>query len=423
VAVPSYFIAIYSSGLEPAVRSRHLIAPVSYPVKPGGLLFEVDARYRQETLEKIDSFSLPALRIGGAFTRTAAVFAALLAPGTILPYGREKGFLASFPLRHLSLQEALPPGFLDTMHSWGIRTFGELSAVPSGELVARLGQGALKLQRAAAGEDEGLPETLPEVPVFREKREFEHPIESTEALLFPLGEMVESVCRRVSGSGKAVQGIELVLNAEDGGRDRKKTETSLPSRNSRLLASLLRLELETVALSSGITSIEMEAYPARARHLQYSLLEPETLAPEEKELTIAMAEKSWPESRVGVPAVLDSHVPDPGCSVEWRETRFFREKKARGGTAGDLEGKGNRSQASISMALRRERPPRPVSLREQDIVSCAGPWKYSGGWWSGEESLQSWSREEWDVELKSGELLRIFWHFGESRWYLEGVYD
>lgn len=423
MAAPSYFIAIYSSALDLAVKSRHLIAPLSYPVKPGGLIFEVEARYRQETLGRIDSFSFPDLKIGGAFTRTAAAFAALLAPGTILPYGREKGFLASFPLRHLSLQEELPPGFLETMHSWGIRSFGELSAVPPRELVARLGQGVLKLQRLAAGEDEGLPESLPEALVFREKRELECPVETTEALLFPLSEMVDSVCRRVAGSGNAVQGIELLLNAEDGGREKKKTETSLPSRNSRLLFSLLRLELETVSLSSGITSLELEAFPARPRHLQYSLLEPEVLAPEEKELTLAMAEKSWPESRVGIPAVSDSHAPDPGFSAGWRESGFLRGKVVRGGPAGDAAGGDGGSRPLLSLTLRRERPPRPVSLPEEDIVSCAGPWNYSGGWWNGEGSLQSWSREEWDVELKSGELLRVFRHLGESRWYLEGVYD
>lgn len=425
MAAPPYFIATYSRSVDLLVKSRQLIAPLAHPVKPGGVLFEVDSRYRSDTLDRIAALSLPDLRIGGAFTRTAAVFAALLAPGTILPYRREKGFLDSFPLKHLALQAELPPGFLETMCSWGVRTFGELAEIPPDALAARMGQGALTLQRIAGGEDAGLPDSLAEAPVFLEKRDFDWPVGSSEALIFPLGEMMEALCRLVSGSGLAVRGIGLLLNTEDGGAIRKRIETALPSRNSRLLQALLRLELEGLSLSSGVRSVEMEVFPARARCVQHSLLEPETLEPEEKGLTLSMVEKSWPESSIGIPGVMDTHEPDPGVAGNWRESRLLKGKTRNLNALGrdDEGGVGYAGGDTLALALRRERPPRPLKLSEKEIVSLAGPWKSSGGWWSGEGFQGGWSREEWDVELKGGEIFRVSWNPGKSCWYLEGVYD
>ena len=424
MAAPSYFIATYSGRSDLLLRSRQLIAPLAHPVEPGGLLFEVDSRYRQETLDRISALSLPDLRIGGAFTRTAAVFAALVSPGTILPYRRERGFLASFPLEQLALQAELPPGFLETMFSWGVRTFGGLAEIPPDSLAARLGQGALLLQRMAGGEDTGLPGRFSERPVFREKREFDWPVGSTEALMFPLAEMMESICCRVSGAGQAVRGMALQLTQDDGGKIRKNVETALPSRNSRLLLSLLRLELEDLSLHSGVKSLEISVYPAKARVVQHSLLEPETLEPEEKGLTLALVEKSWPDSSIGIPAVLDTHEPDPGAAVDWRGSGLIRKKIRNLNVSG---GSGGRTQPdagdALSLTLRRERPPRPVRIPGEEIVSLAGPWLSSGGWWKSEETNNAWVREEWDMELRSGELCRVSWNPEEALWYLEGTYD
>lgn len=424
MAAPSYFIATYSSRPDLLLRSRQLIAPRSHPVGGEGLVFEVDSRYRQDSLDRIAALSLPDLRIGGAFTRTASVFAALLAPGTILPYRREKGFLASFPLEHLSLQAELPRGFLDTMFSWGVLTFGGLSEIPPESLAARMGQEALLLQRMARGEDTGLPEMLRELPVYREKREFDWPVGNTEALMFPLSEMMESLCRRVSGEGQAVRGISLTLTGEEGCKIRKDVETALPSRNSRLLLSLLRLELEGLNLRGGVKSVEMGVSPGRSRVVQHSLLEPETLEPEEKGLTLALAEKAWPESSIGIPAVLDTHEPDPGASKNWRGSGLLRRKIRNLNISGVIaERVKPGSGETVSLTLRRERPPRPVRIQGEDIVSLSGPWISSGSWWRREEKNSSWEREEWDMELRGGELYRVSWNPGEELWYLEGVYD
>jgi hypothetical protein len=64
------------------------------------------------------------------------------------------------------------------------------------------------------------------------------------------------------------------------------------------------------------------------------------------------------------------------------------------------------------------------------VVQAAGPWRTSGGWWSGtpvspklRSSEGGWSRDEWDVALRSGAVCRIFQDLTTERWFLEGTYD
>ena len=41
----------------------------------------------------------------------------------------------------------------------------------------------------------------------------------------------------------------------------------------------------------------------------------------------------------------------------------------------------------------------------------------------GSYEICPWSRDEWDVALKSGAVCRIYQDRTTERWFLEGVYD
>jgi protein ImuB len=53
------------------------------------------------------------------------------------------------------------------------------------------------------------------------------------------------------------------------------------------------------------------------------------------------------------------------------------------------------------------------------IVRCAGPWRASGDWWDADR----WSREEWDVAVDDGTVLRLAHDVLRQTWLLDGVYD
>jgi protein ImuB len=57
------------------------------------------------------------------------------------------------------------------------------------------------------------------------------------------------------------------------------------------------------------------------------------------------------------------------------------------------------------------------------VTAAAGPWRNSGGWWT----EKAWTREEWDVELKTPDatpsLLRMYRNLASAKWFAEGMFD
>ena len=113
------------------------------------------------------------------------------------------------------------------------------------------------------------------------------------------------------------------------------------------------------------------------------------------------------------------------------ETFGVQPEKGRGQRA---EGKGS----APSFALRRLRLPIaarveverrvPVSVRPSArglsggrVVACAGPWRSSGGWWTFNRA--EWDRDEWDVELSTGDIYRMARHRSTGQWEVEGILD
>jgi len=90
-------------------------------------------------------------RVGLAVSRTAARVAAARATGavTVIPPGRERAALARAPLAALDLA----PDLVATLTRWGVRTLGELAALPRDGLAMRLGPAGLRAHDQALGVD------------------------------------------------------------------------------------------------------------------------------------------------------------------------------------------------------------------------------------------------------------------------------
>ena len=63
----------------------------------------------------------------------------------------------------------------------------------------------------------------------------------------------------------------------------------------------------------------------------------------------------------------------------------------------------------------------PAHVRSADvrgkIIDLRGPFLISGNWWN----EKSWARAEWDLQLKTGEL--VLAHESEGSWKVDGIYD
>src|ERR1051326_5177463 len=91
-------------------------------------------------------------RCAVASTKTVAWLAARSSEGVdVVPPGEERRRLASLPIGVLEP----PPELVGTLERWGIRTLGQLAAVPVTAVGWRFGDVGLRLRRSARGDDDG----------------------------------------------------------------------------------------------------------------------------------------------------------------------------------------------------------------------------------------------------------------------------
>ncbi len=409
------FIAVFSSRPEETLRLARSLSPQVALHPSGAVLLTVSPRFEEEALDRIleEAVASGTLHYASASTRVAALLAARTRPGSRVSGKRTAAFLAPLPVPLLALyteQDLSEP--LETLQRWGIRSLGQLAALPDQELASRLGAPGEWLQKLARGEDAEPFQPQPEPPRFQASKELDWELDGLEPLSFALADILEHLCRRLAERGLATDLLQLVFRLADGSRYRRDVPLAYPMRKPRTLLSLLRLKLQADPPQAPIQRVFVEARPASQLVLQPSLLEPSGPGAEEWPRTLARLTALLGEENLGAPAERDSHHPDPAVLAEFDVTR-------RNGDSGD-------APARVHLALRRIRPPQPTRLRTDQIVACAGPWKSSGEWWpevEGAEAPSPWCREEWDVEFKGGGVYRVFWEPGRKGWFLEGVYD
>ena len=187
----------------------------------GSVLLEVPASWEERTLQRLrqqeNSFSL---KTGTASTRTTALLASLARPGSVVPKGRERSFLAPLPvqlLRGFGLAGKQEDKIFLTLVRWGIHTLGQLALLPQADLTARLGVAGLHLQQMACGQDVGPPQPYTPPPRFEDSEELDWSLDSLQPLTFVLGRLLDRLCRQLRDHGKAAEAIRVVLRLEDRG--------------------------------------------------------------------------------------------------------------------------------------------------------------------------------------------------------------
>ena len=361
-----------------------------------------------------------AIRVGVASSRPGALAAARLGSGvTVVEPGGDTAALAAAPLSLLVLSEDLAT----RLARWGLRTLGELAALPTAGLFERAGAEGVRAQRLARGEDpRPLASWRPE-PAFEESVECEWGLETLEPVVERLGELAARVCGGLGARGLAADGFEWVCRLAAGGAHEGALAPAVPLTEPAAVTGLLRLALEARPPRGVVLGLTLRARPVRMAPAQESLTDPSRPSPRFLAATMNRLVALVGSDRIGAPALLDSHRPDAVGLGTYSPSPLRGEGRVRGGVA--------QGEANPVLALRRLRPPapaavtlasgRPVAVRSSRlagrIVAGVGPWRSSGEWWT----AHPWLQDEWDVELADGTLCRLA-HDG-SAWHLAGIYD
>ena len=357
-----------------------------------------------------------AIRVGIAASRMGALAAARLGSGvTVVESGGDAASLAAAPLSLLALSEDLTI----RLARWGLRTLGELAALPTAGLFERAGAEGVQAQRLARGEDPRPLASWRPVPAFEESVECEWGLEALEPVVERLGELAARVCSRLGARGLAADGFEWVCRLAGGGAHEGALTPAVPLTDATAVTALLRLALEVRPPHGIVEGLTLRTRPARVTPAQESLTDPSRPSPRFLAATMNRLVALVGSDRIGAPALLDSHRPDAvGLGTYAPSPSPLRKPSAE-------------HAATSVLALRRLRPPapaavtlasgRPVAMRSSRlagrIVAGVGPWRSSGEWWT----AHPWLQDEWDVELADGTLCRLA-HDG-SAWHLAGIYD
>jgi len=382
--------------------------------------------------------------------------------------GRAKAGAPSPESRELApsaqpLAPSLQP--LAVIARWGLRTLGELAALPAADLSERLGQDGIRWQRLARGEDTGpLVPALEEEP-FEASLELEWPIADLEPLSFVLTRLLDPLCQRLEHRDRGAASLHLRLRLVTRDLHLRSLQLPSPMRDPKVLRTLLLLDLESHPAPAGIDAVTLSIDPTPGRIVQESLLTRALPAPELISTLVARLQALMGEGKCGSPVTVDSYRPGAFAMapfvVEQGQKQEARSKKQEGvvsslySVASRREARGERELAPspqpLAPSLRRFRLPiparvlmdgsRPVSVRTDRpalaggrVQAAAGPWRTSGEWWktpaapagaqpSAPPRRAGWNRDEWDVALSDGGLYRIFEDRDTGRWFVGAVVD
>jgi protein ImuB len=425
------------------------------------------------------------LRIAIAGTYTAARLLARAESQediVVVEAGAEAIVLAPLPIDLLTVIENAEPApshprtfapSHPTFRRWGIRTLGELAALPVDGVAARMGVRGTRWQRLARGED---PRPLqPEVPKerFEQALDLEWPIDGLEPLSFVLGRLLEPLTAHLERRGRGAAVLHVRLHLVTRTIHERSLQLPAPMRDVRTFRTLLLLDLESHPPSAAIDRVVVAVDPTPARIVQFSLLTRPIPSPEQLSTLTARLAALMGEDRCGSPVVVDSWQPGVFAMKPFNPGSGIGD---RGSGIGDQGSAWTPDAQCPRSALRRFRIPVPARVRiEHDkpqhvtidraaahlgsripdpgspipgshlggcVQACAGPWRTSGHWWTdvsvprlslgtpragsrgmARSRCEEWDRDEWDVTLSDGATYRIFRERAMHAWFVDGSYD
>jgi protein ImuB len=215
-------------------------------------------------------------------------------------------FLAPLPVTSLDPSDEIR----DVLHAWGIRTVGNLVALPMSQVGERLGPEAVELwERATGGRPRPLKLIKPQA-FYSEQADLENPVEMLEPLLFLLRRFLEQITARLAHVYLVVGKLRLVLRFERDSSYRRTFTIPQPTRDVGLLFRMLHTHLENFTSESAIIGLELAAQPVRPGTEQFGLLEKGLRDPHQLAETLARLQALVGLDRVGTPELQASAHPD-----------------------------------------------------------------------------------------------------------------
>jgi DNA polymerase-4/protein ImuB len=200
----------------------------------------------------------------------------------VVPAAETADFLALLSVRYLDVLSVLAPDVLHRLELLGLRTIGDLAALPLGAVQAELGPPGARAWRLARGRD-----TEPVIPrssttSVQAALRFDDPPASVDAVMAALDQLLAQTFSQTALAGRSVRQVRLralltdgsswercytfkeALGSRDAARRALKSKLDLP--NGLPPAAIEELALELLGLG-GEAARQGSLFVARARQL------------------------------------------------------------------------------------------------------------------------------------------------------------
>ena len=398
-----------------------------------------------------------ALATEAGFTCAAAVAddkftarcAAIVAGGgaSIVPDGGSAAFLAPLSIGLL----ALAPGDADRLDLLGLRTLGQLAALPAGPLALRFGERARRYQQLARGADDEPLQPRSETAAYEERFAFDGAVDRLEPVLFALRGCIGAVAARLSGCAQTCDRFDVVLEFS--------AESSIvpvllaePSASADTMFHLARIALESREMLESIAAVSARAMPCGQALPQLTLFDG-TAASRRAALAATIARLQAALRREDVVTMLPtperSRLPERmqqckpiesprdleyASAVRKERPRALarpRRIASNGAALSSVATNGGAANGAAHLAVRAKEagtpawapalrlvdPPRPIAM-PPPTAARAGPFRLSESWWE-----QAVERDYYQLVDNAGALLLVFRDLRDGCWYLQGVFD
>jgi len=367
---------------------------------------------------------------------------------SIVPPGGSAVFLAPLSIGLL----ALAPGDADRFDLLGLRTLGQLAALPVGPLALRFGERARRYQQLARGADDESLQPRNAAAVYEDRFGFDGAVDRLEPVLFALRGCLGTVAARLAGCAQTCDRFDVVLEHS--------AESAIvpvllaePSASAETMFHLARIALESREMLESIAAVGVRVTPCGQAPPQLSLFDG-TAASRRAAVaaTIARLQAALRRDEVVtmMPMPARSRLPErmqQATPIDSPQdlVGVVRERSSRHGALGrgarnvtparsshvaarSLNAPAPVTQRSASNApaanggawapaLRLVDPPKPIAAPPQDSAR-AGPFRLSESWWE-----QPVERDYYQLVDNAGALLLVFRDLRDGCWYLQGVFD
>jgi len=151
--------------------------------------------------------------------------------------------------------QAVTAAALVTLERWGIRTLGQLAALPADAVHARMGALGTRWHRLARGLDERPLVPAREAEIFEESMALEWPIEGPEPLSFVLARLLDPLCQRLERRDQGATALRTALRLVTREVHVRVVPLPAPLRDPKVLRTLVLLDLEGHPPPAGIDEI------------------------------------------------------------------------------------------------------------------------------------------------------------------------